>query len=250
MRTRGILLLLTFALFSPGLPPSRAQRSSDAKDHYKQWLERDVVYIISDEEQTVFKKLTTPEERDAFIEQFWHRRDLNPSTSENEFKEEHYRRIAYTNEKFKSGIDGWETDRGRIYIVYGPPTSLETFPSGGLYERRPSEGGGTTTTYAFERWYYQDIPGLGGGIELEFVDPTQTGEFRLALRPSEKDALWQTGGGKTTAEIQGYATRLGIMRADDMMRNPGPGGRPGLHGHSAALLETAAILPRHAPAGS
>jgi GWxTD domain-containing protein len=226
LRIRGILLLLAFALFSPGLSPSRAQRSTDAKDHYKQWLERDVVYIISDEEKTVFKKLTTPDERDAFIEQFWRRRDPNPGTVENEFKEEHYRRIAYANEKFKSGIDGWETDRGRIYIVYGPPTSLETFASGGLYERRPSEGGGTTTTYAFERWYYQEIPGLGGGIELEFVDPTQTGEFRLALRPSEKDALWQTGGGKTTAEIQGYATRLGIMRADDMMRNLGLEGDP------------------------
>src|SRR5262245_50354664 len=146
LRMRGILLLLALALFFPGLSPSRAQRSSDVKDHYKQWLERDVVYIISDEEKTVFKKLTTPEERDAFIEQFWRRRDTNPGTVENEFKEEHYRRIAYANEKFKSGIDGWETDRGRIYIVYGPPTSLETFASGGLYERRPSEGGGTTTT--------------------------------------------------------------------------------------------------------
>ena len=225
-RTRVILLLLTSVLFSPGLPPSRAQRGSDAKQHYKQWLERDVVYIISAEEEAVFKKLSTPEERDAFIAQFWVRRDPNPSTSENEFKEEHYRRIAYTNEKFKSGIDGWETDRGRIYIIYGPPTSLESFPSGGMYERRPNEGGGTTTTYAFERWYYREMPGLIGGIELEFVDPTQTGEFRLALRPSEKDALWTTGGGKTVAEMQGYATRLGIMRSDDMMRNLGLEGDP------------------------
>ena len=206
---------------------AQAQRGSESKtSHYAERLNRDVVYIITDDERAVFKKLGTPEEKDAFIEQFWLRRDPNPATPENEFKEEHYRRIAYANEHFKSGIDGWETDRGRFYIMYGPPTSLETFPSGGLYERRSSEGGGTTATYAFERWYYREIPGAGSGIELEFVDPTQSGEFRLALRPSEKDALWMTGGGKTTAEVLGYATRLGVMRSDDMMRNLGLEGDP------------------------
>ena len=138
--------------------------------------------------------MSTPDERDAFIEQFSTRRDPDPRTPNNEFKEEHYRRVAYANENFFSGKDGWATDRGRIYIALGPPTHIED-NAGGAYRRRPEEGGGYTSTYAFQRWFYNEIPGVGRGIELEFVDATKTGEYRLALRASEKDALWNTGGG-------------------------------------------------------
>jgi GWxTD domain-containing protein len=229
MPRQVLLALAVAAILAPGAPAGaqRGGRKGEEKSsRYSEWLDKDVVYIITDEEKSVFKKLTTVEERDAFIEQFWARRDPTPRTPDNEFKEEHYRRIAYANENFKSGIEGWETDRGRIYITFGPPTNKETYASGSLYERRPEEGGATTSTWAFERWYYREIPGVGGGIELEFVDPTQTGEYRLAMRPSEKDALWNTGGGKTTAEIHGWATRLGVMRSDDMMRPIGLEGDP------------------------
>ena len=102
---------------------------------YRKWLNEDVAYIITDEERAAFKRLQTDEEREQFIEQFWLRRDPTPDTVENEFKEEHYRRIAYANEHIASGIPGWKTDRGRIYIKYGPPDEIEDHSSGGTYER-------------------------------------------------------------------------------------------------------------------
>ena len=156
---------------------------------YRKWLNEDVAYIITDEERTAFKRLQTDEEREQFIEQFWLRRDPTPDSIENEFKEEHYRRIAYTNENFASGIPGWKTDRGRIYITYGPPDEKETHPSGGTYERPSEEGGGTTSTFPFETWRYRYIEGVGSDIIIEFVDPTMSGEYRMTMDPSEKDAL-------------------------------------------------------------
>src|SRR5580704_13564454 len=97
---------------------------------YKKWLEEEVPYIITDEERSAFLQLQTNEEREQFIEAFWQRRDPTPDTVENEFKEEHYRRIAYTNERFSSGIPGWRTDRGRIYIMWGPPDEIESHSAG------------------------------------------------------------------------------------------------------------------------
>src|SRR3984893_13593751 len=122
---------------------------------YKKWLQEEVPYIISDEERAAFLQLQTNEEREQFIEAFWQRRDPTPDTVENEFKEEHYRRIAYANERFASGIPGWRTDRGRIYIIWGKPDEIESHPTGGNYERPASEGGGQTETYAFEAWRYR-----------------------------------------------------------------------------------------------
>ncbi len=117
---------------------------------YKKWLDEDVRWIITDEERSAFKQLSNDEERDQFIEAFWQRRDPTPDTIENEFKEEHYRRIAYANEHFPAGIPGWKTDRGRMYIMYGPADEIESHPSGGTYDRPMEEGGGTTSTYPFE----------------------------------------------------------------------------------------------------
>src|SRR5882724_8822646 len=119
---------------------------------YKKWLDEDVRWIISDEERAAFKQLSNDEERDQFIEQFWLRRDPTPDTVENEYKEEHYARIAYANEHFAAGVQGWRTDRGRIYIVFGKPDSIDSHPSGGQYFRPEDEGGGSTTTYPFEVW--------------------------------------------------------------------------------------------------
>src|SRR6476646_1439431 len=175
---------------------------------YRKWLNEDVAYIITDEERQAFKRLQTDEEREQFIEQFWLRRDPTPDTIENEFKEEHYRRIAYTNEQFASGIPGWKTDRGRIYITYGPPDEKETHPSGGTYERPSEEGGGTTSTFPFEQWRYRYIEGIGSDIIIEFVDPTMSGEYRMTMDPSEKDALlYVPGAGLTLMEQMGMSSK-------------------------------------------
>ncbi len=171
---------------------------------YKKWLSDEVPYIITDSERAAFKKLTTDDEREAFIEDFWERRNPNPGSPENEYKEEYYRRIAYANEHYASGIPGWKTDRGRIYIMYGPPDETDSHPSGGSYERPESEGGGETSTYPFEQWRYRYIDGIGNNIILEFVDTTMTGEYHLTMDPGEKDALLHVpGAGLTMAEQMG-----------------------------------------------
>lgn len=175
---------------------------------FKKWLDEDVGYIITDEERAAFKRLSTDEEREQFIEQFWLRRDPTPDTQENEFREEHYRRIAYANERFASGIPGWKTDRGRIYITFGPPDENESHPSGGTYERPIEEGGGTTSTYPFEKWRYRWIEGIGTDIIIEFVDPTMTGEYRMTMDPSEKDALLMVpNAGLTLYEQMGLTSK-------------------------------------------
>ena len=183
---------------------------------YRKWLNEDVAYIITDEERTAFKRLQTDEEREQFIEQFWLRRDPTPDSIENEFKEEHYRRIAYANENFASGIPGWKTDRGRIYITYGPPDEKETHPSGGTYERPQEEGGGTTSTFPFEQWRYRYIEGVGTDIIIEFVDPTMSGEYRMTMDPSEKDALlYVPGAGLTMMEQMGMSDKTDRFNRTD-----------------------------------
>ncbi|HJZ96585.1 MAG TPA: GWxTD domain-containing protein [Candidatus Solibacter sp.] len=183
---------------------------------YRKWLNEDVAYIITDEERTAFKRLQTDEEREQFIENFWLRRDPTPDTIENEFKEEHYRRIAYANENFASGIPGWKTDRGRIYITYGPPDEKESHPSGGSYERPPEEGGGTTSTFPFEQWRYRYIEGVGSDIIIEFVDPTMSGEYRMTMDPSEKDALlYVPNAGLTLMEQLGMSSKTDRFNRTD-----------------------------------
>ncbi len=180
----------------------------ELKKAYKDWLEKDVTYVITDEERKAFKKLATDDERERFIEEFWRRRDPDPDTDENEFKEEYYERIAYANEHFSSGIPGWKTDRGRIWIMYGKPDERETHPMGGSYERPSYEGGGNTTTYPFEVWFYRYLAGVGSGVEIEFVDPTGSGEYRIARNPNEKDAMLMIpGAGLTLSEQLGLSSK-------------------------------------------
>ncbi len=180
----------------------------EVKEAYKRWLSTDVAYIITKDERRAFQALTTDEERENFIENFWRRRDPNPDTEDNEYREEYYERIAYSNEHFSSGIPGWKTDRGRIYIAWGKPDSIESHPSGGAYDRPSYEGGGSTSTYPFEIWWYRHLDGVGDGLEIEFVDPTGTGEYRLARDAHEKDALKFTpGAGLTTAEQLGLSSK-------------------------------------------
>jgi len=175
---------------------------------YKKWLDEDVVYIISDEERKAFKQLSNDEERDQFIEAFWQRRNPTPDNEENEFKEEHYRRIEYANEHFAAGVPGWKTDRGRIYIMYGPADEIDAHPSGGTYDRPMEEGGGTTSTYPFEDWRYRYIEGIGQEVIVEFVDTCMCGEYHMTLDRSEKDALLYTpNAGLTLYEQMGMSNK-------------------------------------------
>ena len=172
------------------------------------WLNQDVPYIITDDERKAFLALSTNEEREQFIETFWQRRNPDPDSGENTFKEEHYRRIAYANEHFSSGIPGWKTDRGHIYILWGPPDEIDSHPTGGTYDRPPEEGGGTTTTYPWEKWRYRHLEGIGENVELEFVDPGSSGEFHLTRDPGEKDALAHVpGAGPTLLEAEHLASK-------------------------------------------
>jgi GWxTD domain-containing protein len=196
-------------------PQDEKQRKKNSKalkqelsKPYKKWLDEDVSYIITDEERAAFKQLSNDEERDNFIEAFWQRRDPTPDTEENEFKEEHYQRIAYANEHFAAGVPGWRTDRGRIYIVFGKPDEIESHPSGGTYERPMEEGGGETSTFPFEQWRYRYIEGIGQEIIIEFVDTCMCGEYHMTMDRSEKDALLMTpNAGLTMWEQMGMASK-------------------------------------------
>jgi GWxTD domain-containing protein len=214
----AILLSVSLGMFSSTFAqndrknqdPSEKPRNvkPELKKAYKDWLDKDVTYIITDEERKAFKKLATDDERERFIEEFWRRRDPDPDTDENEFKEEYYERIAYANEHFSSGIPGWKSDRGRIWIMYGKPDERETHPMGGQYDRPSYEGGGSTSTYPFEIWFYRYLAGVGSGVEIEFVDPTGSGEYRIARNPDEKDAMLMVpGAGLTLSEQLGLSSK-------------------------------------------
>lgn len=153
-------------------------------------------------------QLSNDEERDQFIEAFWQRRDPTPDTEENEFKEEHYRRIAYANEHFAAGIPGWKTDRGHMYIVFGPPDEIDSHPSGGTYERPQEEGGGETSTFPFETWRYRYIEGIGQEVMIEFVDTCMCNDYHMTIDRSEKDALKYTpNAGLTLYEQMGLSSK-------------------------------------------
>jgi GWxTD domain-containing protein len=196
-------------------PIPEKQRKANAKalkielsKTYRKWLDEDVRWIITDEEHKAFMLLSNDEERDQFIEAFWQRRDPTPDTEENEFKEEHYRRIAYANEHFAAGIPGWKTDRGRIYIVFGPADEIDSHPSGGSYERPMEEGGGETSTFPFETWRYRYIEGIGQEVIIEFVDSCMCGDYHMTMDRSEKDALKYTpNAGLTLYEQLGMSSK-------------------------------------------
>jgi GWxTD domain-containing protein len=228
------------------------QKSREAEESgkaLKQWLEEDVTYIITDEEKAAFKKLKTDEERYQFIEQFWLRRDPTPDTLENEFRDEHYARIAYANEHFASGIPGWKTDRGRIYITWGPPDSIdEDMPMGGTYQRSAEQGGGTTSTFPFVVWRYRYLDNFAGinrqEVKFEFVDSSMSGEYRLAVSPNEKDALIHVpNAGLTEAEQRNGTDKAERMRSD--VSQLGPAGGAVTHLNQFDQLEnyTAAFRP-------
>jgi len=193
--------------------------SKEIKGTYKKWLDEDVIYIISDEEKQAFKQLSNDEERDNFIEAFWQRRDPTPDTEENEYKEEHYQRIAYANEHFAAGVPGWRTDRGRMYIMYGKADEVESHPSGGTYERPMEEGGGETSTFPFEQWRYRYLEGIGQEVIIEFVDTCMCGEYHMTMDRSEKDALLYTpNAGLTMWEQMGMSSKASRFTGNGIER--------------------------------
>src|SRR5947208_4524501 len=209
------------------------QTLKELDNAYKQWLQEDVVYIITPDERNAFLQLQTNEEREQFIEQFWLRRSSNPDLPDNDFKEEHYRRIAYANEHYASGVPGWKTDRGRMYIMWGPADEVESHPSGGTYDRPMEEGGGTTSTYPWETWRYRYMEGIGENVIWEFVDPSGSGEYPLTMDPSEKDALLHVpGAGLSLLESMGMASKT-----DRFTRSDGTNLPKTLGGESASMNE-------------
>jgi len=222
-------IALTISLFLLSVFPAVAQRNEkqskqqqrsrqaeESGKALKRILDEDLLYIITDEERAAFNRLQTDEERESFLENFWLRRDPYPDTPENEYKDEHYARIAYANDKFASGIPGWKTDRGRIYITFGPPDSIdESMPTGGTYYRPFDEGGGVTSVFPFEKWRYRYIEGIGQEVIFEFVDSSMSGEYRLAMTPSEKDALLHVPG----AGLTEYEMLYGIDKAERWNRD-------------------------------
>jgi GWxTD domain-containing protein len=163
------------AAWQAGAPAQNQQPPAAEKiSPYTKWLNEDVAYIIIDRERAAFLSLQTDAERNQFIQQFWLRRDPTPGTPQNEFMQEHYRRIAYANKHFASPtLYGWKTDRGRIYIKYGRPDEIESHPSG-----RPSRD------YTFEDWLYLSIEGIGNRVLIEFADQNKTGELKMTQDPN------------------------------------------------------------------
>ncbi len=233
----GLILVFTPASHGQDSDHQRSKKEQKKREQelmkelgnpYQRWLNGPVSYIITPQERKAFGKLQTNEEREQFIENFWARRNPDPGSEVNTFKEEFYRRVAYTNEHYSSGEPGWKTDRGRIYIMWGPPDEVDSHPSGGPYERPASEGGGETTTYPWEDWTYHYLPGIGENVVLEFVDPTMTGEYQLTMDPSAKDALlYVPGAGLTDLEAMGLASKTQRFMNTDGTHDAQPlGGSP------------------------
>jgi GWxTD domain-containing protein len=172
------------------------------------WLGNIVPDIITEEERRAFLELGTEEEREQYKEIFWRDRNPDPESPVNPVREEHYRRLAYADEHFASGIPGRKTDRGHIYIIWGAPDEIESHPTGGTYDRTPEQGGGSSTAYAWELWRYRHLEGIGENIEIEFVDPTGSGEYHITRDPCEKDALAHVpGAGPSLSETMGLSRR-------------------------------------------
>jgi GWxTD domain-containing protein len=174
----------------------------------KVWLTEEVPDIITEDERRAFLELGTAEEREQFIEIFWRNRNSDSESPNNPVKEEHYRRLAYADEHFSSGIPGRKTDRGHIYIIWGPPDEIESHPTGGTFDRPLEQGGGTTTTYPWELWRYRHLEDVGENIEIEFVDPSGSGEYHITMDPCEKDALAHVpSAGSSLSELLGRTSR-------------------------------------------
>lgn len=176
---RLVFLIAVFLCLSWFLATAKDLEIKNHKS-YSKWLADDVGWIITTQERADFEKLTTDEQRDQFIIAFWERRNPTPGAPENKFKMEHYRRIAYSNVHFayetkkQETVPGWKTARGHIYIVYGPPDTIDSH-SAGKYELA---SGARASTDPFEIWHYKLIEGIGSNVSVRFVDKCRCGGYR------------------------------------------------------------------------
>ena len=146
-------------------------------EEYKRWLNEDVRWIITDDERADFKRLLSDKKRDEFVVAFWDRRNPSPGAARNAYKEEHYRRLAYTNTHFAANVPGYRTDRGRFYIMYGPPDSIDSK---------------SALAPPTETWHYLFVEGIGRNVMLTFTDKCVCGKYELSgadsdSRPHESD---------------------------------------------------------------
>jgi GWxTD domain-containing protein len=227
---RFLQLVLSASLLWPSLsiaqdplsPQDHAAKPQSAKETKKRekrlskelgsqgddWLRDIVPDIITEPEIRAFRELGTEEEREQFKEIFWRNLNPDPDSTINTVREEHYRRLAYADEHFASGIPGRKTDRGHIYIIWGPPDEIESHPTGGTYERTPQQGGGSSTAHPWESWRYRHLEGIGENIEIEFVDTSGSGEYHISRDPCEKDALTHVpGAGLSQSELLGRSSK-------------------------------------------
>jgi len=183
-RRNSLTALLLASLCFPLLPGQAQEQAPVArsqhgwldptvKDEYKKWLREDVVYVISDDERDDFKKLSSDKQRDEFVIAFWERRNPTPGAAENKFKEEHYRRLAYANQHFAAELPGWKADRGRFYITFGPPDSVDAKPA---------------FAPPTETWHYLFVEGIGRDVVLTFTDKCLCGKYDLAGADSDSRA--------------------------------------------------------------
>ncbi len=150
------------------------------------WLTEDAAYIISPQERCAFLRLSTDQERAQFIEQFWARRAPDPTSLDNSFELEHYERIAFADERYGGRISGWKTDRGRIYVIFGRPDSIESHRAGEKNDRA-AEDGVESFPFPCEFWHYSYLEGIGKNVEVGFVDKDGSGNYRLSISPEARD---------------------------------------------------------------
>jgi GWxTD domain-containing protein len=165
----SLLLVVLLCFSATAQESSKVDCYSTSVKGANRWVEKDVFYLITEDEKKEFLNLKTVEEKENFIEVFWRKRDPNPDTEANEFKEIYYERIAFANEHFASGIQGWKTDRGMVYVLYGKPDKIEK-------GRSNFEG---LQNVLFERWTYEKPPDELPISEFIFLDPTEANEFRF-----------------------------------------------------------------------
>jgi GWxTD domain-containing protein len=158
-----MLLVVAVGVMALAQSPSVKYQTASLSPVYERWLNEDVAWIFAPEERDAFVKLRNDAERDHFVQQFWDRRDPTPGTTENEYKQEHYRRIAYSNEHFASKLPGWRTDRGKTYIVKGPPKEMR---------------GNSVQGHPAQSWFYS-IPGMKADVVVRFVDNCECDEYEL-----------------------------------------------------------------------
>jgi GWxTD domain-containing protein len=154
------ILFATFWLMNQALTGQTAEAGSE----YAKWLDEDVHWIITARERSEFLTLTSDHARDEFIGAFWEKRNPTPGAAQNPFKAEHYRRLAFANEHFAANIAGWKSDRGHIYILYGPPDEI-------------TRGSGGPGGYPSQVWHYRHL--MEGKSVFEFVDDCRCGIYKL-----------------------------------------------------------------------